>query len=280
VKRRRKLKQLRLRLPLALIGVALWAAPSALADTSTSSNWAGYAIHHSHVTFREVVGAWTQPTLSCTPGVSSYSAYWVGLGGYSTNSNALEQIGTEADCSMSGAARMSAWYELVPAPSRSLKLTVHAGNTLAANVSVTGHRVRLSLDDVTTHKTAVKTLNASELDVTSAEWIAEAPSECVSSNSCQTLPLADFGSTNFSFAFAQTSTGIEGTISNRSWSSTRITLVAGGRRFAGMGGGGGGEATPSKLADAGSAFSVAYSAGSGNGGQFAATDVRSAEVAR
>ncbi len=50
-----------------------------------------------------------------------------------------------------------------------------------------------------------------------------------------------------------------------------------------MGGGGGGEARPSKLTNSGSAFSIAYSAGSdngGNGGPLAATDLRSAELAR
>ena len=37
-------------------------------------------------------------------GRESYSAVWVGLGGYSENASALEQIGTDADCSRSGAA--------------------------------------------------------------------------------------------------------------------------------------------------------------------------------
>ena len=48
---------MRVRLSFALIAAALWAAPSALADSNTSSNWAGYAIHHSHVTFNKVIGA-------------------------------------------------------------------------------------------------------------------------------------------------------------------------------------------------------------------------------
>jgi hypothetical protein len=270
----------RVRLPLAVIAAVLWAAPAALAGTSTSSNWAGYAIHHSNVKFTKVVGAWTQPKLTCVPGFSAYSAYWIGLGGYDVNSNALEQIGTEADCNSSGAIRMSAWYELVPAPSRPLTLAVNAGDALAATVSVKGHRVKLTLDDTTTRKSASKTASTSAIDVTSAEWIAEAPSECSSASRCQTLPLADFGSTNFSFAFAQTSAGHKGAISDRKWRATRITLVARGRRFAGFGGGGGGEATPSKLSDAGSAFSVTYSAAAGTGRPVAATDIRSAEVKR
>jgi hypothetical protein len=270
----------RVRLPLALITAALWAAPAALAGTSTSSNWAGYAIHHSDVKFSQVIGAWVQPKLTCVPGFSTYSAYWVGLGGFGVNSNALEQIGTEADCNSSGAMRMSAWYELVPAPSRPLKLSLHAGDTIAASVSVDGHRVKLSIDDTTTHKTVSKAASTSAIDLTSAEWIAEAPSECSSASSCQTLPLADFGSTNFSFAYAKTIGGHQGTISDHKWSTTRITLVAGGRRFVGFGGGGGGEATPSKLSDAGSAFSVTYSAAPSTGHPATATDLRSAEVRR
>lgn len=272
---------LRGRITLAVIAAgALWSAPAALADSTSSSNWAGYAIHHSKTKFTKVVGAWKQPSLTCTSGQGTYSAYWVGLGGYNESSDALEQIGTEADCSASGVAKMSAWYELVPAPSRSLKLTVHAGDTLSSSVTVSGHTVTLALDDVTTHKKVVKTVHDSDLDLTSAEWIAEAPSECVSSTSCQTLPLADFGSTNFSFASAQTSTGHKGTISNRAWNSTKITLVASGPHFVGFGDGGSGVATPSSLTDAGSAFTVTYSDTGNPGGPYVATDVRSAEIAR
>jgi hypothetical protein len=272
----------RARLTVALVAAgALWGASAALASSSStsSSNWAGYAVHQSHTKFTKVLGKWTQPKLACKAGHRSYSAYWIGLGGYNENSNALEQIGTEADCTVSGVAKMSAWYELVPAPSRALKLTVHAGDTLVASVTVTGHRVRLALEDVTRHKTFVKTLHDSDPDLRSAEWIAEAPSECVSDGACRTLPLADFGSTNFSFAYAQTSTGRKGTISNRAWDSTKITLAAGGTRFAGFGGSGG-IATPSVLNGSGSAFSVRYSESGGPGGPYVATDVRSAELVR
>jgi len=275
----------RARLTLALIAAgALWGAPAAMAATgsSSSSNWAGYAIHHANKKFTKVVGEWTQPTLTCTPGQSTYSAYWVGIGGYAENSDALEQIGTEADCNAAGDSKMSAWYELVPAPSRTMRLVVHAGDTLAASVIVDlkAQRVRLELTNATTHKSVVKTIHDSDLDLTSAEWIAEAPSECQSSNNCQTLPLADFGSTTFSFAYAQVSKGHKGSISSRAWDNTKITLVPGGQRFVGFGSGGGGEATPSKLTDGGSAFTVTYSDGGGSGGPYVATNLRSAEIAR
>jgi hypothetical protein len=257
---------------------ALWAAPAALADSSSSSNWAGYAIHHSGVKFRKIIGSWTQPKLTCTAGASSYSAYWIGLGGYSINSDALEQIGTEADCGPAGDQINSSWFELVPAPSRSLKISVHAGDQLSAWVSVSGHKVTLAINDETTHKSVVKTLHASSIDISSAEWITEAPSECSSATDCETLPLADFGSTSFETADAWTTKGRKGSISNHAWNRTKITLIASGQRFVGYNSGDtSGIATPSALADNGSAFTVTYSAGSDEGGgpPLESTDLRS-----
>ena len=77
-------------------------------DTSVSSNWSGYAVAGSapdvSTTFTSVSGQWVQPTASCTSSRSTYSAFWVGLGGFSESSQALEQIGTSADCTASGKA--------------------------------------------------------------------------------------------------------------------------------------------------------------------------------
>jgi hypothetical protein len=96
----------------AIVAATLCAAPAALAKTTTSSNWAGYAVHHPGVSFRQVSGTWTQPNATCIPGQSTYSAVWVGIGGYKPTSNALEQIGTEVDCNRAGNTVSSAWYEL------------------------------------------------------------------------------------------------------------------------------------------------------------------------
>ena len=43
----------------------LCAAPAALAKTTTSSNWAGYAVHRPGVSYRQVSGTWTQPNATC-----------------------------------------------------------------------------------------------------------------------------------------------------------------------------------------------------------------------
>ena len=252
----------RLAIAFAALAALSAAAPAALADSSTSSNWAGYAAHRAHVKFHRVFAWWIQPSLTCTPGHDSYSALWVGLGGFSLSSNALEQAGTEADCNAVGQTRMAAWYELVPAPSRRLTLKVNAGDRIAASVTVTGHKVTIELWDATTNKSVTKTIRAPAVDVSSAEWIAEAPSDCVSVNSCVTLPLADFGSASFVFAGAQVSGARVSPLSSSSWRLTKITLEPGQRRFAGYDGSGSAAAvaTPSAVSASGSAFTVTYTA--------------------
>jgi hypothetical protein len=245
--------------------ILLGAAPAAIADSSSSSNWAGYAVHRPGVRFPEVFAAWRQPTLTCVAGSPSYSAFWIGIGGYRLNAPALEQIGTEADCTSSGRAIANAWYELVPVASKPLKLIVEPGDELAGSVTVSGHTVVLALQDRTRHRSAKRTLHASVVDDTSAEWIAEAPSDCVSNNSCRTLPLANFGSTSFDVAGAQTINGRFASIRSNAWRTTKITLGTGGQRYATVRGGTIGSATPSALTSGGSAFNVTYSAASAPG---------------
>lgn len=211
---------------------ALLAPGAARADSSQSTNWAGYAIHRSGVHFREVVGAWTQPVVHCIPGSPTYSSMWVGIGGYSQFSRALEQIGTEADCSASGRELSSAWYELIPADSRTIALHVAPGDGVVATVTVIGRQVTLTLADVTTGRSFDRTLRAAQIDTTSAEWILEAPSLC-SGSSCRTLPLANFGSTGFAFAGATSTAGDSGPIRAPGWNATSISMTASGQRRSG-----------------------------------------------
>lgn len=255
------MNEVRARLLCALtFATVLGGAAPALANSTTSSNWSGYAAHHAHVTFRKVYATWTQPTVTCTAGSPSYSAFWVGLGGFGLSARALEQIGTEADCRLSGRTTVSAWYELVPYPSRKLALRVAPGDKLAATVTVTGHKVVLALRNLTTGKSTVKTVHASPVDVSSAEWIAEAPSDCASINSCHTLPLADFGTAGFRSAGAQATGGAKSGLRNRRWTLTKITLEPNGQRFVGLQNSGNpaGAATPSALTANGTAFTITY----------------------
>jgi hypothetical protein len=240
-------------------GFLLALASPAAANTVNSANWAGYAVHRTGVSFTKVVGAWRAPRPRCGRDAHTYSAVWVGLGGYSTSAQALEQVGTEADCNGTNHPVSSAWYEQVPEPSHPVHLQVRPGDSLVASVAVAGNQVRLVLQNRTRHTSFVKTLTASLLDVSSAEWIVEAPSECVAIDMCRTLPLANFGTTRFTQAFVHSSSGHAGTIRNAGWTATRIRLTPSGHPFAVDVSGPVGGAVPSSLIGRGSAFVVKYS---------------------
>jgi hypothetical protein len=244
-------------LPALLAAFAALPAATASAGTTTSANWAGYAVHRSGVRFRSVTAAWTVPAVTCGSG-RSYSAAWVGLGGYHTNAAALEQAGTESDCSASGHARYSAWYELVPDTSRTIKETVGAGDRVAVRVGVSGRRVSIRLRDLTRGTVFSRVLTATAVDTTSAEWIVEAPSECFTSR-CRVLPLATFADTTFSSARAAAG-GHAGAIADPRWASTAIDLSPdAGEQLGGPHGrdmAGGAAATAGALSATGSAFTV------------------------
>jgi hypothetical protein len=241
----------------ALIAFAFALAPtSALADTVKSANWSGYAVHRTGVSFHHVQGSWTQPSAVCTRGQSTYSAFWVGLGGYSTGSTALEQIGTELDCTVSGRVSSTAWYELVPSPSRAVRITVRPGDRMSASVTVTGRRVTLRLADATRHETFSKTMTVSTVDTGSAEWIVEAPSGCTTTGMCQPLPLTDFGAVRFTADSARAG-GHRGAISSGWWDTTKVVLSPDAPTF--IASGAASQSTPSALQASATAFAVHYS---------------------
>jgi hypothetical protein len=83
-----------------------------------------------------VSGSWREPAAKCDQPFPTYSAFWVGLGGFKDGSHALEQIGTEADCTSAGRTNNYAWYELVPAPPIKLKLKIQPGDLISARVTL------------------------------------------------------------------------------------------------------------------------------------------------
>ena len=101
----------------------------------------------------------------------------MGLGG-ADNTEALEQDGTESNCSAEGTASYYAWYELVPKAPVRVDLPVSAGDHISSKVTVDGTSVSIWLSNETSGQTFSKTLSMSNPDVSSAEWIAEAPSQC------------------------------------------------------------------------------------------------------
>jgi hypothetical protein len=236
---------------LATLAVAFAVPAGASAATSTSSNWAGYAVASvdptTPVAYTSVSGSWVVPVANCSAGPAGFSAFWVGLGGFSETSQGLEQIGTESDCTASGRATYGVWYELVPEASVPVKLKVFPGNRISANVTVNGQLVIVNLKNLTRKTSFTKRLFMSAPDVSSAEWIAEAPSACTSAGQCRTLPLANFGTVSFTSALALAA-GHGGTIADPGWAATAIEL----RSFTG--------ALPSELSPDGGSFSVTWAA--------------------
>jgi hypothetical protein len=264
----------------ALALLALAGPAGAASSTAVSENWAGYAAAaKSAGGFSDVSGDWTSPAATCTSGRSTYSAFWVGLGGASSQSSALEQAGTQADCNAAGKASYHAWYELVPSAPVKLALKVAAGDSIATRVAVSGDQVTITVDDQTTGQSVTKTvtMTAATPDTSTAEWMAEAPSECASGNltQCSTLPLTDFGTVRFTHASA-TAGGHTGSISDPAWTSQSIALSSASGSSFGGGGFGAQEtayqlgssasAIPSALSSKGSAFKVTYArSGSSSG---------------
>jgi hypothetical protein len=233
------------------------------ATNSTSTNWSGYAVTGA-TPFTDVKGSWTQPAANCSSTAASptngkgngnghgnghgggggggtaqstYSSFWVGLDGYS--SSTVEQTGTDADCSGTTPVYYG-WYEFYPAFPVNFSNAVAPGDTINAEVSVSGGTVTITLQDATQGWVQHATQSSSGYALSSAEWVAEAPS------SGKVLPLANFGTVNFSNASA-TGGGKTGSISAFTYDPMTMVTSTGQTK-----------AAPSGLGKNGSSFSVTW----------------------
>jgi hypothetical protein len=222
-----------------------------------STNWAGYATTGD--TFRALSSSWVQPAVNCSTSSggllgllaskTAYSSFWVGLDGYSSSS--VEQTGTDSDCGSAGHPIYYAWYEMYPAGSVELptnQYPVLPGDTMTGQVTsnVGGTSFQLSIKDNSRGWTYSTTLSGSGLARSSAEFVAEAPSQCTLLF-CQQLPLANFGTMSFTNAAIVNTAGHFGNING--FSNVDMQMAASGTV----------KATPSGLAAGGSAFSVVFS---------------------
>ncbi len=226
-------------------------ALSHLSGGSTSSlNWAGYAVSSAPGSVSDARGSWVVPSIQGTcPSTNQYSSFWVGIDGF--NSNTVEQTGTDSDC-RSGSPAYYAWYEFYPKPSHVISgLSVHPGDVMFADVSFAGGRFTASLRDVTTGASSSASARVSSAQRSSAEWIAEAPS-----SSGGILPLADFGTVSFGTDYtgvAATCTatigGVAGAIASFGSSVQSISMVTSSGVL---------KAQPSALSSDGTSFTVTW----------------------
>ena len=219
----KKLVSVTVAVGLLLVSISAQATPREAEPASVTRSWAGYVVRTQGGSFAEVKGSWVQPQIVCNrPGSSA--AFWIGLGGANADSEALEQVGTSADCSGAALVSHSAWYQLFPAPPVELPLTIRPGDTIAAEVAVSGRTVTLALRNLSTRSSfsTERWMRSPETD--SAEWIVEAPSACFVT--CTQLPLADFD--RVSFTNASATAGAEtGTIGSAAWSKRRLQMGTG-----------------------------------------------------
>jgi hypothetical protein len=212
-------------------------APRVAADASPQAtvNWSGYAAvspaaeatpsTDSPLAFSDVTGSWIQPKARCVKGRADAAAFWVGIGGFNEDSSTLQQVGTTAQCSSRGVATYFVWWEIVPAAEVRVPMKVRAGDRVTAAVLINGSNVTMSIKNVTRRTRFSTTVTVPQpLDVSSAEWIAEAPTACTSSGVCEVVPLTNFGSVTFSRA-AATANRVSGTITNSAWLATPLQLI-------------------------------------------------------
>jgi hypothetical protein len=212
---------------------------------SAAPGWAGYVVRAGGGSFEDIKGSWVQPKVVCNRPESSV-AFWIGLGGATEDSEALEQIGTSAECSDRALLSTSAWYQLFPAPAVEVPLTIRPGDAVAAEVTVNRQTVTLALRNVSTGAAFSTELVVQSPETDSAEWIVEAPAACFAFTMCTQLPLADFDRVRFTDA--STVAGPHaGPIGDQAWSRQRLVMtVPNGRRLA----------VPTSLSGGGSSFAV------------------------
>lgn len=227
---------------LLLPGPALAAVPVYLAPTApnsstgpnTSLNWAGYAASGTNVT--SVGATWTIPSIT-NPIASTADATWVGIGGVSSKD--LIQAGTMAITDNSNQVSYEAWFEILPADSETVPLSVNPGDSVTVSLNETSqNQWTVSFRDNTTgqsYQTTVSYVSSNS----SAEWIEEMPT-----GTSGFIPLDNFGSVAFSNAFA-VSNGSP--LTPQSMDASPITLLTGGNTAL---------AIPSALGSDGASFTV------------------------
>ena len=206
-----------------------------------STNWSGYADTATTGKYSKVTGSWTEPKGTCTS-KTSLAAFWVGIDGYSSPS--VEQDGSLIEC-VGGKASYFTWWEMYPSNAiQVVGSSVKPGDHIAASVIRTGTSYALKVTDSTTPANSFSTTQTCASCVnTSAEWIAEAPS-----NSSGVLPLTNFGTWTLKGAKVKNGS-TAGTIS--SFPDSEITMVDSSSKV---------KAQPGPLNSTGTRFKVTWKA--------------------
>ncbi len=137
------------------------------------------------------------------------------------------------------------------------------GDALTASVTVIARHATLRLRNLTTGRRYSSTRRLSSVDVSTADWIVEAPSECDGGGSCHTLALTNFGTVALT---AATATVAGRTSALGAWPSTELVLRQDATGGAGAAASSAGTVTATPGAYGAGAFTVAYGEGAARQG--------------
>jgi hypothetical protein len=242
---------------LARVGLVLTLAACAASSGTAAAagrtldnfNWSGYAAEACHTCqVRYVTATWKVPAVDCAsspPG--AWAVAWAGLDGLT--SGTVEQAGTYSICT-SGQASYDAWYQMYPAASV-IWGQVDPGDLVTADVyhDAGAARWNLALTDHTTGEawsTAQPCPHVWVCAGADAEVIVEAPA------AGPTLPLADFGTAQFTGIGVTSRDGTRGAMATGPlWTVHPVDLVTPAGRVL---------ATPGPVSDGGRAFTDTWRA--------------------
>jgi hypothetical protein len=181
----------------------------------TSTNWSGYLAATSSYT--SVSGTWNATSVSGNGSSTSADATWIGIGG--VTSGDLIQVGTQNIVSASGQVSSGAFYEMLPASSRTVPgMTVNGGDSISASVTeISSGQWTITIRDNTNSESFSINVSYSS-SLSSAEWIEEDPSYV----NGRLIPFDNFNSASFNGS----STTSSGNVLNLSGSDAQpITMV-------------------------------------------------------
>jgi Peptidase A4 family len=171
------------------------AAPALAKPSEVTGDYAGYVASGKAGAYKNVSSNWTEPKGTCAGSGDQYSAFYVGLDGWTSDS--IEQIGSELDC-IGKTPEYYAWYDMYPADPVYFSNPVDPGDAISASVTYAGsNKFTLKISDATQGWSQSVSKSLAGAARSSAEVLVEAPC-CTAGGGA--LPLADFGSVSFTGA--------------------------------------------------------------------------------
>jgi hypothetical protein len=177
---------------------------SLFAPKTVSEDWSGYVafsdLQNPQPSVTGVSAQWTVPGVTSFQRYS-YSAAWIGIGGY-VGDGTLIQVGTEQD-SQNGVGAYSAWYELLSGNVITIyTINLSAGDEISASINLKDSNSSIwtvEITDVTKGQTFKQDFQYDSSRL-SAEWIVERPTV-----GGRLGTLADFGEVTFTNSAAKMS---------------------------------------------------------------------------